>query len=154
MSRWATSLIRRWRPLRSSSIASSGPRPWDANSHDPFGSVRAREGRTSSSLRREPITLIAGAEIVARANDWIPRHRGLLHPSDRRTLEPRRRGRTAPRAWGHLDVSHEHKPRDGTFAGRARHLDCDRARSDRGGRADLRCLCDVRELEMRHYKAI
>src|SRR5205807_3646066 len=121
MSRWATSLIRRWRPLRSSSIASSGPRPWDANSPDPYGSVRAREGRTSSSLTREPITLIAGAEIVARAIDWIPCHRGPLDPSDRRAFEPRRRERTPPRAGGHLDLSHEHKPRDGTVAGLARH---------------------------------
>src|SRR5438132_5425043 len=154
MSRWATSLIRRWRPLRSSSIASSGPRPWDANSPDPYGSVRAREGRTSSNLTHEPITLIAGAEIVARAIDRIPRHRGRLHPSDRGILGPRRREWTAPRAWGHLDLSHEHKPRDGTLLGRARRPDGDRARSDRGGRADVRCLCDVRQWERKRHRDI
>src|SRR5439155_16179016 len=154
MSRWATSLTRRWRLLRSSSIASSGPRPWDANSPDPYGSVRAREGRTSSSLTREPITLIAGAEIVARAIDRIPRHRGRLHPSDRGILGPRRREWTAPRAWGHLDLSHEHKPRDGTLPGRARRPDGDRARSDRGGRADVRCLCDVRQWERKRHRDI
>src|SRR5439155_26915876 len=127
------------------SITSAGARPWDTNSPETCGSVRAREGRTSSSLTREPITLITGAEIVARAIDRIPRHRGPLHPSDRRTLGPRRRERTAPRAWGHLDLSHEHKPRDRTLLVLARHLEGDRARSDRGGRAALRCLCDVRE---------
>src|SRR5207247_8545492 len=137
MSRWATSLTRRWRLLRSSSIASSGPRPWGPNSQDRCGAVRAREERTSSSLAREPITLIAGAEIVARAIDQIPRHRGRLHPSDRGIFGTRRRERTAPRAWGHLDLSHEHKPRDGMLVGRAHQVGGDRALSDRGGGAGL-----------------
>src|SRR5437870_13133317 len=154
MSRWATSLIRKLRPLRSSSIASSGPRPWDANSPDPCGSVRAREGRTSSSLAREPITLIAGAEIVARAIDRIPRHRGRLPPSDRGILGTRRRERTAPRAWGHLDLWHEHKPRHGTLLGRPRQVHGDRSRSDRGARTDLRRPRNVRERERPRYRAV